>query len=293
MPHLQPRQPAIGRFAPSPTGDLHFGSLLAAVASFLEARHCGGQWLIRIEDIDPPREVPGSSARILQDLARLGLHSDLPVLYQSTRMMAYKRALEELLDRRLAFWCGCSRADLPPSGRYPGTCRAGLARGRRRRAVRLRVDQQPVAFNDLIQGRVEENLEETVGDYVLWRADGLPAYQLAVVVDDAFQQITQVVRGADLLTSTARQIYLQRCLALPTPSYAHHPVALGADGRKLSKRLGSDPLSTRPPAESLEAALRFLGQPCPPGLELDRLWDWALRHWRLPAATGQACADRW
>jgi len=277
----------IGRFAPSPTGDLHFGSLLAAVASYLQARHCGGQWLVRMEDIDPPREVTGSAERILRDLQRFGLHSDLPVLYQSTRKKAYAGALEELLDRGLAFWCGCSRADLPASGIYTGRCRSGLPRGKRRRAVRLRVNPEPVVFTDLVQGGISENLEETVGDFVIWRADGLPAYQLAVVVDDAFQQVTQVVRGEDLLSSTARQIWLQRCLRLPTPVYAHHAVARGPDGKKLSKRLGSDPIANGCPARSLAAALRFLGQDCPDGLDLEALWGWAQANWRLPVLASQ------
>jgi len=281
----------IGRFAPSPTGDLHFGSLLAATASYLQARASGGRWLVRIEDIDPPREVAGSAARILNDLERFGLHSELPVLYQSTRRSAYRHALQDLLARGLAFHCGCSRSDLPASGVYPGTCRAGLPPGRQPRTVRLRVTDQTVFFSDRIQGEVQENLEQTVGDFVLWRADDLPAYHLAVVVDDAFQQVTQVVRGADLLASTARQIYLQRCLSLPTPSYAHHPVALGEDGKKLSKRFVSDPLAQSSTEQALEAALRFLGQPCPAGLGLESLWSWALEHWDLGlvprgAATG-------
>jgi glutamyl-Q tRNA(Asp) synthetase len=279
-----------GRFAPSPTGDLHFGSLLAAVASYLQARCNGGRWLVRIEDIDPPREVPGSAARILAELQRFGLASDLPVLYQSTRRTAYVQALELLLQRGLAFHCACSRADLPDSGVYPGTCREGLPSGREPRTVRLRVPEQPVSFTDQIQGRIEEDLASTVGDFVLWRADDLPAYQLAVVVDDAFQQVTQVVRGADLLGSTARQVYLQRCLSLPTPGYAHHPVAVGPDGKKLSKRLGSDPLAQASPAPALEAALRFLGQPCPTGLGLAALWEWALENWSLSRVPRGDCS---
>jgi glutamyl-Q tRNA(Asp) synthetase len=284
------RPSATGRFAPSPTGDLHFGSLRAAVASFLQARSCGGHWLVRIEDIDPPREVAGSARRILRDLQRFGMRPDLPVLFQSTRYAAYRAALRDLIDRGLAFQCGCSRADLPRSGVYPGTCRHGLPRGKRARTVRLRVPAQAVSFTDQIQGEVEENLEQTVGDFVLWRADDLPAYQLAVVVDDAYQQVTQVVRGADLLTSTARQIYLHRCLALPVPTYAHYPVVSGTDGQKLSKRLGSDPIATGEPARALEAALRFLGQPCPGGLDLDSLWRWAEDNWRLSAVPREACA---
>jgi glutamyl-Q tRNA(Asp) synthetase len=287
MPGKQSLPPAIGRFAPSPTGDLHFGSLLAAVASYLQAKSAGGQWLVRVEDIDPPREVAGSAASILRDLEQFGLHPDRPVLYQSTRQAAYKSALNKLLEQSLAFHCGCSRADLPDSGVYPGTCRDGLPPGKHARTVRLRVPQQPIVFSDQIQGTMEEDLEQTVGDFVLWRADGLPAYQLAVVVDDAFQDITEVVRGADLLSSTARQIWLQRCLGLSTPAYAHHPVALGSNGKKLSKRLGSDPLARHSPARVLESALRFLGQPCPDGLGLEESWRWALQNWRLSAIPQQ------
>ena len=282
----------IGRFAPSPTGDPHFGSLLAAVASYLQARSGGGRWLVRIEDIDPPREIAGSATRILNDLERFGLQSDFPVLYQSTRRSAYQLALRDLLARDLAFYCGCTRSDLPKSGVYPGTCRAGLPPGRRPRTVRLRVPDEPVAFTDEVQGEFREDLEKTVGDFVLWRADDLPAYHLAVVVDDAFQQVTQVVRGADLLASTARQIYLQQCLSLPTPSYAHHPVALNAEGKKLSKRLGSDPLALASPERALEAALHFLGQPCPRGLGLEGLWQWAMEHWSLAAVPRGAAAGK-
>jgi glutamyl-Q tRNA(Asp) synthetase len=272
---------AVGRFAPSPTGDLHFGSLVAAVASYLEARARGGRWLVRVEDIDPPREVPGSAGRILEELQRFGLRSDAPVLFQHCRTQAYAEARDSLLKQGEAFWCGCSRADLPDSGVYPGTCRNGLPAGKAPRAVRLRVRRTPIVFTDRIQGRISESLQDTCGDFVIWRADDLPAYQLAVVVDDAFQQITQVVRGADLLESTPRQIHLQRALGLPTPDYAHHPVAIDARGRKLSKRLGSDPLSTLARAEALAKALRFLGQPCPDGLDLDSLLVWALENWQF------------
>lgn len=274
-------QRPVGRFAPSPTGHLHFGSLLAAVASLAQSRSADGLWLVRIEDIDPPREVAGSAERILADLRAFDMHSDQAVLRQSARTQAYHDAVEVLLARDLAYWCGCSRADLPASGVYPGTCRAGLPLGRRPRAVRLKVDAEPIEFYDLVQGAIRENLADTVGDFVIWRADGLPAYQLAVVVDDAHQEITEVVRGADLLDSTARQIHLQRCLGLPTPRYAHHPVAITADGRKLSKRLGSDPVACGSPARSIATALRFLGQPCPQELSLRDTWRWAVDHWHL------------
>lgn len=270
-----------GRFAPSPTGNLHFGSLLAAVASRAQALSAGGRWLVRIENIDPPREVKGSAERILEDLAIFGMCPDAPVIYQGDRHAAYRQAARGLVERGQAFWCGCSRADLPDSGIYPGTCRQGLARGRRPRAIRLRVDDDPIRFSDRVQGDVTEDLQQSVGDFVIWRADDLPAYQLAVVIDDAWQGVTEIVRGADLLDSTARQICLQRTLRLPTPSYAHHPVALGVDGRKLSKRLGSDPVSKQPPNRALQAALRFLGQPCPEGLDLDATWEWTAEYWRL------------
>ena len=271
----------VGRFAPSPTGDLHFGSLLAAVASYLQVKSRGGRWLLRVDDIDPPREVPGSADRIIGDLQRFGMQPDDVVLYQSQRTPSYEAARDELLERRLAFWCGCSRSELPRSGVYPGTCRDGLPPGKKPRAVRLRAPTQPVCFEDAIQGTVRENLQDTVGDFVIWRADGLPAYQLAVVVDDAFQAVSEVVRGADLLESTARQIHVQSCLDLPTPAYAHHPVATGKGGQKLSKRFRSDPIATLPRERVLHAALRFLGQECPANLDLAGLWDWALQHWEM------------
>jgi glutamyl-Q tRNA(Asp) synthetase len=281
MQHAGRSRPPVGRFAPSPTGDLHFGSLLAAVASLLQARTRGGEWLLRVDDIDPPREVPGSADRIISDLRRFGMRPDGAVLYQSRRTPAYLTARDKLLECGLAFWCGCSRSELPGSGVYPGTCRAGLPPGKTPRAVRLRVDPEAVFFEDAIQGPIRENLRETVGDFVIWRADDLPAYQLAVVVDDAFQGVSEVVRGADLLDSTVRQVYLQGCLGLPTPAYAHHPVAVDEDGRKLSKRFRSDPVAALAPAQALRAALSFLGQDCPGELCLEATWDWALANWNL------------
>jgi glutamyl-Q tRNA(Asp) synthetase len=270
-----------GRFAPSPTGDLHYGSLIAAVASYLQAKSSGGYWLVRVEDIDPPREVSGSAKNILQDLKSFGLLFDKAVLYQSQRSGAYERTIEQLLDQGKAYWCGCSRSELPQSGVYPGTCAAGLPNGKSPRAVRLRVDNEAICFTDRIQGPVEENLRNSVGDFVIRRADGLAAYQLAVVVDDAFQEITEVVRGADLLGSTARQIHLQKCLGLPTPYYAHHPVAMNPGGNKLSKREDADPVSRLPRAKALEQALHFLGQACPSGMALDEILGWAMDNWQL------------
>jgi glutamyl-Q tRNA(Asp) synthetase len=278
---LQAAPDYVGRFAPSPTGDLHFGSLVAAIASYLQARSAGGRWLVRIEDIDPPREIPGSAASLLRDLGRFGMSPDESPLFQSTRIHAYRQARQRLIKEGYAFYCACTRKDLPLSGIYPGTCRNGLPGGKEGRSVRLRVDEAVIRYSDAIQGEIREELGQSVGDFVIWRADGLPAYQLAVVVDDAFQSVTEVVRGADLLGSTARQIHLQNCLGLPNPAYAHHAIALSSDGDKLSKRLGSDPVSSLPTNEALTRALGFLGHSPPPGLNVPGLWDWAVEHWDL------------
>lgn len=271
--------PYIGRFAPSPTGDLHFGSLIAAVGSYLQARRHGGQWLVRIEDIDPPREVAGSPGRILAELQRLGMTPDQPVLYQGERVAAFRAAADRLLDEGHAFHCACTRSDLPASGVYPGTCRNGITGGRNPRSIRIKIEDREIEFHDGVQGHYSLNLADTCGDFVIWRADGLPAYQLAVVVDDAFQGVTEVVRGADLIDSTPRQIHLQSMLNLPRPGYLHLPLALGKDGHKLSKRTGSDPLSAYSPLECLYRALQFMGQQPPRLATLTVLWEWALEHW--------------
>jgi len=271
--------PVIGRFAPSPTGDLHFGSLVSAVGSYLEARCAGGKWLLRIEDIDPPREVAGSARRIIDDLDRMGLRPDAPVLYQSSRLTAYQEIVEQLLHKGLAYTCGCSRKDLSGSGIYPGTCRNGIPPGRKPRSIRFRVDTDNCTFRDRVQGLVSGPLANPGGDFVIRRADGLYAYQLAVVVDDHYQGVTQVVRGADLLDSTSRQIILQQALGLPTPHYMHLPVAVSADGKKLSKRSRTDPVKHQQPAHAVHAALEFLGQQPPPHLSLNSLWEWAIEHW--------------
>jgi len=269
----------IGRFAPSPSGDLHYGSLVSAVGSYLEAKSAGGSWLLRIEDIDPPREVSGSARRIISDLGRLGLEPDGPVLYQSSRLEAYQHAVDRLLGKGLAYPCACSRKDLPASGIYPGTCRNGIPEGKNPRSIRFRVDTGSVQFTDKLQGLISDSPAGISGDFIIRRADGLFAYQLAVVVDDDFQAVTQVVRGADLLDSTTRQICLQEALGFESPDYMHLPVALAADGKKLSKRLEADPVKHQDPAFAVERALRFLGQKPPTGLALDILWKWALEHW--------------
>lgn len=286
-----------GRFAPSPTGPLHFGSLVAAVGSFLQARASGGKWLVRVEDIDPPREVPGAADDILRTLERLGLHYDESVVYQSRRASAYRDAVEQLRRSGSVYPCGCSRREIADSSVrgidgpvYPGTCRAGLAPGREGRALRVRTDGATVVFEDRWQGRFESALARDVGDFVVRRADGRFAYQLAVVVDDAMQGITEVVRGADLLLSTPRQLHLQRLLGAPTPAYAHLPAVVNAAGEKLSKQTGARPIGDEPAVPLLRRALRFLGQRVPPEIgpdDVDELWRFAIAAWepnRVPTA---------
>ncbi len=248
-----------GRFAPSPTGPLHFGSLIAALCSWLFTRHQGGEWLLRIEDIDPPREVAGAAHSQMQTLAAYGLRPDRPVLWQSTRNAAYAHAIDALLQSGQAFECRCSRSDLAADA---GVHRACIASDPQRApAIRLRVPDQRVLFDDLVQGHFEQSTRDAIGDFVLRRADGLWAYQLAVVLDDAMQGITQVVRGADLLYSTPRQILLQRALGLATPEYAHLPLAVDSHGRKLAKSSDAPAIDLAEPLPALRAALAFLGQP--------------------------------
>ncbi len=259
-----------GRFAPSPTGPLHFGSLVAALASFLDARHHDGEWLLRIEDLDPGRAVPGAAEAILRTLDSLGLHWDGAVLFQSGREHAYREALDSLSAGGHTFPCACSRREVAERGRlgpegpiYPGTCRDGLPSGRMARAQRMRVDRTVVTFHDRLQGPQRQDLAREAGDFVVRRADGPFAYQLAVVVDDGAQQITHVVRGSDLLPSTGRQILLQQSLELSQPGYLHFPVAVDPHGNKLSKSLGARPLPPSRAASLICAALRFLGQSLP------------------------------
>lgn len=264
-----------GRFAPSPTGPLHLGSLVAAVGSWLFVRREQGRWLVRMEDLDTPRVVPGSADEILGALRRYGLDWDGDVVFQSKRIAHYERALHELRSGGAVFDCACSRAELqraasaPAAGDpvdaeriYPGTCRQGLPSGRAARAVRFRTPTGVIAFDDRVAGHVEEDVAERTGDFVIKRADGVFAYQLAVVVDDAEQGITEVVRGGDLLSSTARQIALQRALGYEPPRYAHLPLIVGSDGSKLGKRDGAlalPSLDERRVSETLGMALRMLG----------------------------------
>ena len=257
----------VGRFAPSPTGPLHFGSLVAALASYMEAKAAKGKWLLRLEDLDRPREQPGAADAILRALERLGLEWDGPVLAQGARLERYRAVVDDLARRGFAYPCGCTRKEIEDSALaldgsriYPGTCRHGLAPGKAARATRLRTHRAPIGFDDRIQGWVAQDVERAVGDFVLRRADGVFAYQLAVVVDDLDQGVTDVVRGADLLDSTARQIHLQRLLGARTPRYAHLPVAVNAAGEKLSKQTGARPLDLADPRAELARARRFLGQ---------------------------------
>jgi len=284
-----------GRFAPSPTGPLHFGSLVAAVGSYLDAKSQGGDWLLRMEDLDRPRTVPGAADDILRTLEALGLHWDGEVLHQSTRDAAYGAALARLQETGRVYPCACTRREIADSAMsgidgpvYPGTCRNGPAHGRAARAIRVRTDSTAlggnrIRFEDAIQGGITQDLEHQVGDFVLKRADGLFAYQLAVVVDDAEQGITHVMRGADLLDSTPRQIHLQRLLGYPVPAYAHLPVAVNAQGEKLSKQTFAAAVRTDQAMPLLNTILRWLGQePVDNGdpRDFEAFWQVAIAGWR-------------
>ena len=288
-----------GRFAPSPTGPLHFGSLVAAVGSYLEAKSRGGLWLLRIEDLDPPREQAGAADAILRTLKACGMAWDGNIMYQSQRSETYRAALARLEAQGLVYVCGCSRREiadssLGPDGAliYPGTCRLGLAPGKTPRVTRVRVDSSVIEFEDAVQGKMHQDLAAEAGDFVLLRADGLYAYQLAVVVDDAEQGITDVVRGADLLASTPRQIYLQRRLGLPTPRYLQLPAAVNAAGEKLSKQTQAAPVDARDPVPALAQVMEFLGQAPPAQLRratLAEFWNWARAHWDPAHIPRQRC----
>jgi glutamyl-Q tRNA(Asp) synthetase len=278
-----------GRFAPSPTGPLHFGSLIAAVASYLEAKTQSGEWLLRMEDLDTPREVAGAADAILKALETFGFEWDGSVIYQSRRFDAYAAALENL--QALVYPCTCSRKEIADSAMhgidgliYPGTCRNGLKTDKQARAWRIKVEDRVIAFDDAIQSTISQNLSCDIGDFVLKRADGLYAYQLAVVVDDAEQGITHVVRGADLLDSTPRQIYLQQKLGVDTPGYAHIPVATNSQGEKLSKQTLAQPVDAQNPVPAIWQALSFLGQRPEISLRkasLAALWEYAKINWDI------------
>lgn len=276
-----------GRFAPSPTGPLHRGSLVAAMASWLDVRAHRGRWIVRIEDLDRPREVRGSADQILATLAAYGFRSDEPVVRQSERSALYEAAFERLRDAGFVYPCGCSRREVDDAARsyasdapaiYPGTCRTGLAAGRMPRAWRMRVPSGETAFDDRAYGTVRQDLSREVGDFVVKRADGQWAYQLAVVVDDAAQGITDVVRGADLVDSTPRQRLLQRALALAQPRTLHVPLVVDEHGDKLSKSAGAGALPAEP-LEALHQAARHLALDIGVTNSVERFWEEATRAW--------------
>ena len=276
-----------GRFAPSPTGPLHFGSLVAALGSWLMARAAGGDWIVRVEDLDPPREVDGADIDILKTLAAFGFESDEPPVYQSRRSAAYDEAFAQLRAKDCVYPCWCSRTDLAASeGVHPSECIAARDPAREP-AWRVRVPERAIGFDDAIQGRIAQDLAREVGDFVVRRADGWYAYQLAVVVDDAWQEITDVVRGADLADSTPRQILLQELLDLPRVRYAHLPLVLDGAGRKLSKQERAIAVDASDPVRSLGAALAFLGQAVPDAGDVASMLAAALEHFdprRIPCA---------
>ncbi|MGY2171738.1 tRNA glutamyl-Q(34) synthetase GluQRS [Pseudomonas gingeri] len=272
----------IGRFAPTPSGHLHFGSLVAALASYLDARSVGGRWLLRMEDLDPPREAPGAQAAILDALERYGFEWDGEMIRQSDRHDAYAQVLDRLFSQGLAYACTCSRKELEAyDGIYPGLCR-NLGHDIDNAAIRLRVPELIYRFQDRVQGEFLQHLGREAGDFVIRRRDGLYAYQLAVVLDDAWQGVTDIVRGADLLDSTPRQLYLQELLGLPQPRYLHVPLITQPDGNKLGKSYRSPPLTGDQATPLLMRALRTLGQTPPAALEQGtprEVLDWGIRHW--------------
>lgn len=278
----------VGRFAPTPSGPLHFGSIVAALASYLDARHNGGKWLLRIEDIDTPRVRAGADRKIIDTLEILGLEWDGDIVYQGNRLDHYQRALEVLQDKGLLYRCYCPRR-ITRGKPYPGTCRTRPGRDSKPHSLRIITPERPVSFDDAIQGRLTGRLNELTGDFILRRSDGLVAYNLAVVIDDAAQGVTHIVRGADLTDTTFNQAYLQSVLNLPIPEYAHHPLVLDEDGKKISKQDGAtDVLAGASPETVLLQALRFSGQNPGQGLNGAGKRDilaWAVDHWKIEAVS--------
>lgn len=272
-----------GRFAPSPTGDLHFGSLLAATASFCEARSKGAQWLLRIDDIDPPRSIKGSAQSIQQSLLKYGMQWDNPVQYQSQHNTRYKKALANLIEQDLVFKCRCSRKSLPPDNIYPGTCRGNRVKSINEpivdSALRL-ILPDSLEFTDAVQGMQSVSPSRQIGDIVIWRRDALVSYSLACAVDDALD-CTEVIRGADLLPSTAAQLAIMQYLSIPVPRYAHIPLAVNTDGDKLSKHSKAASIDTMPPLTTLQHAWRFLGQPAFQSTDIEHFWSEASSRWQL------------
>ena len=284
MPASDPRY--LGRFAPTPSGPLHIGSIMAALASYLDAKKHGGKWLVRIEDLDRPRVKPGASDAILRTLETLGLHWDGEIVFQSSRIDAYAEARSRLAESHLLYPCICPRR-IVKDGPYPGTCRRRTVPASRRHALRVVTHDRPVGIRDRLQGDYFQRLEKDVGDFILMRADGYYAYHLATVVDDAWQHVSHVVRGGDLLESTPRQVYLQQLLNVATPEYLHIPVAVDERGIKISKSTnGLDVLIRKKPADILIKSLELLGQKTDKDMvnaPAEEIGAWATKHWQ-PAA---------
>jgi glutamyl-Q tRNA(Asp) synthetase len=286
-----------GRFAPSPTGPLHFGSLIAALASYLHARAQQGRWLLRMEDVDEPRNQANAADNILRTLDNYGFQWDGDILYQTQRKDAYNEALQQLTAQDLIYRCICSRKDLhglAEMGKYgaiyPGRCEHQHHSAQSKHALRVKTHNDPIAFSDAIMGDYKQQLKTDIGDFIVRRRDGLFAYQLAVVVDDARQNITHIVRGSDLLDSTPRQIYLQQCLHYSTPAYTHLPIAVNAQDAKLSKQTGAAGINETADIATLVDCMNFLGQRMPVELKrasLHAFWQWAFEYWDLNAVPRQ------
>jgi len=279
-------QPYIGRFAPSPTGPVHIGTLIAAVGSYLQAKTNNGEWLIRMEDVDTTRKVEGSDIEILDTLEAFGFEWDGEIIYQSTQNRHYEKALEQLIALSLVFPCTCTRKQLTSSNSsiYPGTCRNKTLPNNDEHALRLSARNITIEFDDLVMGKQSQNIAQRCGDFVIKRRDGLFAYQLAVVVDDALQNITEIVRGSDLLDSTPRQIYLQQLLGYPTPAYCHLPLAVDNDGNKISKSEGATKVDIKNREKQMCDVLEFLGQNPPAGLSdsnINDIWKWSIDNWNI------------
>ncbi len=274
-----------GRFAPTPSGPLHFGSLVAALGSYLHSKSRGGQWFVRIDDLDTERTISGIDSEILKTLETFGLHWDGEVLYQSSKIAAYHEAIVQLSDKDLIYPCACSRKEIGDQP-YPGTCRKGLSNDKNNLSIRLLTNNKPVEFHDLKQGLFKQNIEAEIGDFVIKRADGYIAYHLATMVDDEWQKITEVVRGADLLNSTPRQIYIQKLLGFSQTEFLHLPIATDEKGQKLGKSNGALKIEENPfpPSQLIYKALNFLGQSPPEKLQhetVDNCIQWGLDHWSI------------
>jgi glutamyl-Q tRNA(Asp) synthetase len=269
----------IGRFAPSPSGPLHMGSLLSAIASYLDAKANNGKWLLRIEDIDPPREIKGSSKAIIDSLEAHALYWDEDILWQHKQYDFYRDCLSELTEQQLIYACDCSRAQ----GVYSGHCRERITPPTSPYALRLKTPTTAIEFVDSIQGFHQQNINQQIGDFILWRKDGLPAYQLAVVADDQYQNITHIIRGSDLLESTSRQLYLAEALQFSRAQYGHLPVLVNQSGQKLSKQSFASPIDNSTPIDNICYVLKKLGQRLPiekPGSAAEIL-VWAIDQWDL------------